>query len=257
MADYAATYYQAQTATATTVTNILDVLWREFLLSDIDGSWAAIRGRAILAIASGQLRSATAPGLYLAALLADSNVMPAAAVAVRPEGFVGFTSAGLPLAPVLDLTPIRIKTAISKGVDRDVAMRAGLALTRRLAFTEVQDSGRAAMDVGMRVEPKVIGYRRRSSGGGSCDRCAVLLGRVYRYSAGFQRHPGCDCTHEPVLQGKTESQPTFPAAAGMSIPGVPFKGSDGVARMTTLRIAAKARTEAQYASLLKAHGYAA
>src|SRR5690606_8988113 len=32
----------------------------------------------------------------------------------------------------------------------------------------------------------------------SCSRCAVLAGRVYRYSTGFQRHPGCDCVMVPV-----------------------------------------------------------
>jgi hypothetical protein len=32
----------------------------------------------------------------------------------------------------------------------------------------------------------------------SCSRCAVLAGRVYRYSDGFLRHPRCDCTMIPT-----------------------------------------------------------
>src|SRR5690606_31251703 len=32
----------------------------------------------------------------------------------------------------------------------------------------------------------------------SCSRCAVLAGRVYRFSDGFQRHPGCDCVMIPT-----------------------------------------------------------
>jgi hypothetical protein len=31
----------------------------------------------------------------------------------------------------------------------------------------------------------------------SCKRCAVLAGRIYRWSDGFQRHPGCDCINAP------------------------------------------------------------
>lgn len=31
----------------------------------------------------------------------------------------------------------------------------------------------------------------------SCSRCAVLAGRIYRWNADFQRHPGCDCTALP------------------------------------------------------------
>jgi hypothetical protein len=29
----------------------------------------------------------------------------------------------------------------------------------------------------------------------SCSRCAVLAGRFYKWSAGFERHPMCDCRH--------------------------------------------------------------
>lgn len=32
----------------------------------------------------------------------------------------------------------------------------------------------------------------------SCDRCTILAGRVYRWSQGFDRHPGCDCVMVPV-----------------------------------------------------------
>jgi hypothetical protein len=39
----------------------------------------------------------------------------------------------------------------------------------------------------------------------SCSRCAVLAGRVYRYSTGFLRHPHCDCTMIPT----TLANPNF------------------------------------------------
>jgi hypothetical protein len=31
----------------------------------------------------------------------------------------------------------------------------------------------------------------------SCDRCIVLAGVWYRWNAGFERHPRCDCTQIP------------------------------------------------------------
>lgn len=56
----------------------------------------------------------------------------------------------------------------------------------------VQDAGRTAAVVDMTSRPAVTGYVR-SLTLPSCSRCAILAGRVYRYSTGFLRHPNCDC----------------------------------------------------------------
>ena len=66
----------------------------------------------------------------------------------------------------------------------------------RLVAGLVQDAGRAAEQVEITVRPR-IGYVRYLSPP-SCARCAILAGRVYRYSEGFIRHPGCDCIHIPI-----------------------------------------------------------
>lgn len=73
----------------------------------------------------------------------------------------------------------------------------------RLVASLVQDAGRAAEQVAVTVHPD-IGYVRYLSPP-SCSRCAVLAGRVYRYSEGFLRHPGCDCIHVPT----TIANPAF------------------------------------------------
>lgn len=65
-------------------------------------------------------------------------------------------------------------------------------LVRSLA----QDAGRAAQGVSIAARPR-IGHVRMLTPP-SCSRCAVLAGRVYRYSSGFLRHPGCDCTMIPT-----------------------------------------------------------
>lgn len=64
-----------------------------------------------------------------------------------------------------------------------------------LAF--VQDASRTATTVGAAVRPAVTGYVR-SLQPPSCGRCAVLAGRVYPHSTGFQRHPRCDCLMTPT-----------------------------------------------------------
>lgn len=66
----------------------------------------------------------------------------------------------------------------------------------RLVAGLVQDSGRAAEQVAVTARPR-IGYVRYLNPP-SCSRCAILAGRIYRYSEGFLRHPGCDCIHVPT-----------------------------------------------------------
>lgn len=73
----------------------------------------------------------------------------------------------------------------------------------RLVAGLVQDAGRAAEQVATTVRPR-IGYVRYLNPP-SCSRCAILAGRVYRYSEGFLRHPGCDCIHVPT----TIANPAF------------------------------------------------
>lgn len=73
----------------------------------------------------------------------------------------------------------------------------------RLAESLTQDAGRTAQQVTVAARPQVGWVRHLTLP--SCSRCAVLAGRVYRFSQGFQRHPGCDCTMIPV----TVASPDF------------------------------------------------
>lgn len=66
----------------------------------------------------------------------------------------------------------------------------------RLIASIVQDVGRTAESVAVAVRPNVHHVRYVSLP--CCSRCAVLAGRVYRWSAGFQRHPQCDCSMIPT-----------------------------------------------------------
>lgn len=66
----------------------------------------------------------------------------------------------------------------------------------RLVAGLVQDAGRAAQTVDVAVRPQIAHVRHLNLP--SCSRCAVLAGRVYRFSEGFDRHPNCDCVMIPT-----------------------------------------------------------
>lgn len=68
---------------------------------------------------------------------------------------------------------------------------------QRLLESMTQETARAVQQVSVAAQAQPIGWVRHLTLP-SCSRCALLAGRVYRYSDGFLRHPGCDCTMTPV-----------------------------------------------------------
>jgi hypothetical protein len=74
---------------------------------------------------------------------------------------------------------------------------------RQLARPDDQAPGRRHGPAGVGVltasRPNLGGYVRVLNPP-SCQRCAILAGRFYRWSSGFRRHPRCDCVNLPSEQ---------------------------------------------------------
>lgn len=70
-----------------------------------------------------------------------------------------------------------------------------------IVSTLVSDAGRSAAGAYTASRAEQYGNIRQLTPP-SCSRCAILAGRFYRWSDGFRRHPGCDCTMVP---GKRDS----------------------------------------------------
>lgn len=154
-----------------------DAQQRLTALAVADAQRVATRGAVAIA-RSVQTYQAAAVALSLGALsgiLGEQGVEPVA------EATVVSTSL---------LTGEQPVSAMLTKADSTVAMV-------RLVETLVRDAGRTARTVDAITRPAVTGYVR-SLRPPSCGRCAVLAGRVYRYSQGFQRHPRCDCLMTPT-----------------------------------------------------------
>lgn len=66
-----------------------------------------------------------------------------------------------------------------------------------LVSSLIRDAGHTAGSVTTVARRAATGHIRAVNPP-SCARCAVLAGRIYRYSQGFQRHPRCDCVMTPT-----------------------------------------------------------
>lgn len=91
-----------------------------------------------------------------------------------------------------------VKANAARGLTADAAMSLGLGAVQNAMSRLVLDAGRQTSLLTMKADSRVAGYRR-ILGGGGCDFCQELAGRIYpRDNADFQAHGRCGCTSELV-----------------------------------------------------------
>lgn len=147
---------------------------------------------------------------------------------LQPDAFAdGGTSGGGDLQALLDQAVTRAKVGLAQPpgalprydvptpdqADEAQRLQAALDAGQRFLDTvvrsEVADAGRDAVAVGMAIRPKVFGYIRLVNPP-CCGRCAILAGQWYGWNEGFLRHPGCDCTHVPAPEQRSEDVAAVP-----------------------------------------------
>ena len=137
-------------------------------------------------VATYQLASALAAGRTMAAEAGRG-------VLTVPAAFAGETQLGYPIEFGIDT----IVDRATQGADFDrifAEMMAGLDL---FVASEIIAAGADAVAAEIVMEPAWTNFVRVLVLP-SCDRCAILAGRIYRDLDGFARHPKCDCQHWPV-----------------------------------------------------------
>lgn len=108
---------------------------------------------------------------------------------------------GTPVPPEATLAPLAF-TASAEAVTAMADKADASWQLDRLVMSLVADAARGAESVSIVSRPRV-GYVRYVSPP-CCSRCAILAGRFYRWSSGFDRHPGCDCTHLATTDPRSE-----------------------------------------------------
>lgn len=109
-----------------------------------------------------------------------------------PQAFQGVSSLGFPIIePIIATIDQHVPAppeALPDAWWKDAA--AFMADIEQLIASEVADAGRSASQTEMAARPDWQNYVRMLTPP-SCDRCAILAGRIYRDLEAFQRHPGC------------------------------------------------------------------
>jgi hypothetical protein len=175
------------------------VLWRQ-VGADFDPGWLRIAPLLLAGVEESQERVAAGALAYIPAVLEDTGQARAATAFATPSAapLIGFAGDGRPLDSLLygAVTHSRERVAAGAGVAQ--ALNSGGSWLAQAVSTVLSDTGRQGESLGMGVRP-VGGYVRMLNPP-SCSRCVILAGRWYPKSAGFQRHPRCDCRHIPAAE---------------------------------------------------------
>ena len=169
--------------------------WRQLQVGVLTQSWTIILRNSGLvdAVSSLQVAAAEAGASYGADTLAQQGLYEAPKAFVNAQAFGGFASDGRSLEGLLYAPVPHVKNLIAGGMSPAIAKVQGGKFLDMLTRTQIADAGRTAAGVDTASRPKV-GYVRMLNPP-SCSRCSILAGRFYRWNAGFNRHPGCDCVH--------------------------------------------------------------
>lgn len=212
LATVAREHYEQQRRLAAQVAAAAQAWWSQLDRGDLTGSWQAGIGASVLrAVVAGQLLAAGGADRYVDAALAEQDADPDRQGSVVGRAFAGIASDGRPLGTLLYEPIIATKAYLAQGRPFDEAFRGGRARLVRIASTQVADADRAATATAMTARPRVAGYVRvtRSS---PCARCAILAGRFYRWSDGFERHPVCGCRNVPAADRDAQGVAADPRA---------------------------------------------
>lgn len=189
-------WYTRQSRIAQNTSTAVEGLWSQVDPDRITESWAELIPQATQFVTAGQIAAASQTTDYVSATVREQGARPNPAGRVNPSALAGLTADLLPLESLLLLPAIDAKLRIAGGLTPRDALLGGMTKVITYTGTEVTDAGRLGAQIATTADTTVTGYTRVVNLP-ACSRCIVLAGRTYKWNAGFQRHPRCDCQHVP------------------------------------------------------------
>lgn len=166
-------------------------LWRR-MGDDFDGSWRRLGAPILAQLVEAQSQVATEATNYVPAAVAAVGLADRPSGDFVPSSLVGMASDGRALDTLAYGSVTAAKQAIAGGASAQDALETGGRFLDLMTALQVADTARVAVGSMFTARKSVAGHVRVLNPP-SCPRCAILAGRFYRWSTGFQRHPRCDC----------------------------------------------------------------
>lgn len=156
-------------------------------------------------VTAGQTHQVTLTDGFLARLLTLELDVPTDPAGLDPSRWAGRTRDGRPVARVLSLADVSVRSALSGGADPAIALDQGLARAVRVARTETMEAARSAMADQISTDERIAGWRRVTSRT-PCPACLGLsVQGLRRTDHSLSIHASCSCTALPVIRDVPET----------------------------------------------------
>ena len=189
-------FYARQQRVNAVAANEVKRAWRR-MGDDFDSSWRRVAPVVLATIMEAQSQLASSALDYVPRVLDETGIPDRPEGDFQPGSLVGVASDGRRLDTLAYGAVTEAKTAIAEGASTSQALNQGGNWLELMTKLQVADAARQAVGV-MMASRKNLGGTVRVLNPPSCQRCAILAGRFYKWSKGFDRHPQCDCVNMPV-----------------------------------------------------------
>lgn len=189
-------FYATQQRVNETTANLVGRAWRR-MGDDFDASWRRVGPVVLSSLMEAQSQLAHKAARYVPQVLDETGIPDRPEGVFRPDSLVGIASDGRRLDTLAYGAVTTAKTAIADGKPTQQALSEGGDWLDLMTKLQVADAARQAVSV-LTTTRKNLGGTVRVLNPPSCQRCAILAGRWYRWSQGFLRHPRCDCVNLPA-----------------------------------------------------------
>jgi len=197
--ELALNHYAQRRLLAETAAVVAARQWAAVEPAAIAGSWQRQLPATAVALTGGQAAAARAADPYVQAALLAQGVAASSELSVVPEAFTG-PADGRDLWSLLMQPVVTALQWLRSGRPAVQALAAGGLQLDTIVRTEVADAGRLADQVSATTHgaERYVWVQVPPS----CSRCIILAGRVYEWSTGFKRHPGCNCEMWPLADAE-------------------------------------------------------
>lgn len=189
-------FYALQQRVSKTAVNEVLRAWRR-MGDNFDASWHRAAPTVLSVVVEAQAQMTKAAADYVPRVLDQTGIPDRPEGDFNPDSLVGVASDGRRLDTLAYGAVTEAKTAVSEGATPQQALNTGGDWLKLMTMVQVADAARQAVGV-MTTSRRNLGGTVRVLNPPSCQRCAILAGRFYRWSQGFQRHPQCDCVNMPA-----------------------------------------------------------
>lgn len=186
--------------------------WRTiYPTMDFSRAWSERQRVLLPELESVQARVVAVGATLAPAQLAEQGLHVTSSSPLNVSGFVGANGDGRTISEALDMVPVRARALMANGAQAAEALTVAERYGTLIVQTMLADLVRNVQSVSVAARPRTVYVRHIA--GETCDKCIVLAGKVFRYNAGFLRHPGCDCYHVATVQDVARDATTDPYEA--------------------------------------------